>query len=251
MATTPHRTSGLPRSASGIPTPGRARSTSNAAGRGAGPSSASAHDDEYMSRAFADAIRANDPAQHRTGPRISDVSSVSSLAPSIASSASYRPSSVSSVSSSGSAPPRPKTPATAGPRPPSRAGEVFTARSASRAGRSFDVGDNVRIESLGFEGTLRYLGEIDGKQGLWAGVELSAGFAGKGKNDGSVAGCVCLFIVSLLSEIGASLTFYLKQAVFCVFAELWCFCGQHQTFGAYGRGRRNFTPCIGRVQLQY
>jgi dynactin complex subunit len=52
----------------------------------------------------------------------------------------------------------------------------------------FDVGENVRIESLGFEGTLRFVGEIDGKQGLWAGVELSPGFAGKGKNDGSVNG---------------------------------------------------------------
>lgn len=55
-------------------------------------------------------------------------------------------------------------------------------------GRSFEVGDNVRIESLGFEGTLRYLGEIDGKTGQWAGVELCGGFAGKGKNDGSVSG---------------------------------------------------------------
>ena len=50
----------------------------------------------------------------------------------------------------------------------------------------FDVGDNVRIESLGFEGTLRFIGEIDGKSGQWAGVELGGGFAGKGKNDGSV-----------------------------------------------------------------
>lgn len=50
------------------------------------------------------------------------------------------------------------------------------------------MGDNVRIESLGFEGILRYLGEIDGKPGMWAGVELSGGFAGKGKNNGSVAG---------------------------------------------------------------
>lgn len=61
-------------------------------------------------------------------------------------------------------------------------------RSTSRAGRTFEVGDNVRIESLGFEGTLKYLGGIDGKQGEWAGVELSAGFKGKGKNDGSVGG---------------------------------------------------------------
>jgi CAP-Gly domain-containing linker protein 1 len=73
------------------------------------------------------------------------------------------------------------------PRPASRTSDVFT-RSVSRAGHTFEVGDDVRIESLGFEGTLRFLGEIDGKQGIWAGVELSLGFAGKGKNDGSVNG---------------------------------------------------------------
>lgn len=74
------------------------------------------------------------------------------------------------------------------PRPASRASDTF-GRSTSRAGsRSFDIGDTVRIESLGFEGTLRYLGGIDGKPGQWAGVELGGGFVGKGKNDGSVNG---------------------------------------------------------------
>ena len=62
------------------------------------------------------------------------------------------------------------------------------ARSSSRAGVSFEVGDHVRIESLGFEGTLRYLGEIDGKSGRWAGVELHGGFVGRGKNNGTVDG---------------------------------------------------------------
>lgn len=68
-------------------------------------------------------------------------------------------------------------------RPESRQSDVF-----ARQPRFFEVGDNVRIESLGFEGTLRFVGEIDGKEGLFAGVELSGGFVGKGKNDGSVAG---------------------------------------------------------------
>lgn len=72
-------------------------------------------------------------------------------------------------------------------RPTNRQSDV-SARSSSRAGRTFDIGDNVRIESLGFEGTLRYLGEIDGKPGHWAGVELGGGFAGKGKNNGIVNG---------------------------------------------------------------
>jgi hypothetical protein len=97
-----------------------------------------------------------------------------------------RPPSVASSSSTRSQPKPPeraKTPTSA--RPHSRQSDVFT-RSSSRTGRAFEVGDNVRIESLGFEGALRYLGEIDGKPGLWAGVELSGGFAGKGKNHGSV-----------------------------------------------------------------
>jgi CAP-Gly domain-containing linker protein 1 len=50
------------------------------------------------------------------------------------------------------------------------------------------VGENVRIDSQGFEGTLRYLGPVEGKEGVFAGVELSPGFAGRGKNDGSVDG---------------------------------------------------------------
>ena len=74
-----------------------------------------------------------------------------------------------------------------GPRPSSRASDVFT-RSSSRAGRNHELGDTVRIESLGFEGTLRFIGEIDGKAGMFAGVELGGGFAGRGKNDGSVGG---------------------------------------------------------------
>ena len=48
------------------------------------------------------------------------------------------------------------------------------------------VGEKVRINSMGMEGTLRYMGETQFKAGTWAGVELEGGFAGKGKNDGSV-----------------------------------------------------------------
>ena len=50
------------------------------------------------------------------------------------------------------------------------------------------VGDRVRMQSMGMEGTLRYIGETEFKAGVWAGVELEGGFAGKGKNDGSVNG---------------------------------------------------------------
>ncbi|KAL4268225.1 CAP-Gly domain-containing protein [Pleurotus pulmonarius] len=190
------RQSGIPTPGrpSGIPTPGtRSRSTSSASQYAPINSN---NDVEFMSRAFADAIKANDPAQHRAG-RISSASSSTSLAtPHSAtftsgrrSVAGGRPTSAASSSSTTafakSTAERTKTPSTN--RPPSRQSDVFL-RSASRAGRTFEVGDGVRIESLGFEGTLQYIGEIDGKAGLWAGVELSGGFAGKGKNDGSVGG---------------------------------------------------------------
>ncbi|KAJ7594052.1 hypothetical protein C8J56DRAFT_925889 [Mycena floridula] len=176
------RQSGIPTPgrASGIPTPGRPRSASNTyAEAPALPRSNS----DFMNQAFADAIKANDPAHHRSN-RVSDVSALSPM--SASSSFAGRPSSVASSSSVSSQPPlRAKTPTSA--RPSSRQSDVF-ARSSSRAGRTYEVGDNVRIESLGFEGTLRFLGEIDGKPGLWAGVQLGGGFAGKGKNNGSVAG---------------------------------------------------------------
>lgn len=183
MSTTPGkpRVSGIPPPAkfSGIPTPGRLRSSSNV----------NAHtthdaDTDYASRALVDAIKANDPAQHRSSlvqgssPSSSSRSTLFSGRRSVAG----RPSSAASVP--GVIPARAKTPSA---RPPSRQSDTWS-RSVSRSNRTFEVGENVRIESLGYEGTLRYIGEIDGKPGLWAGVELSGGFIGKGKNDGSVSG---------------------------------------------------------------
>lgn len=185
------RQSGIPTPGkpSGIPTPGRSRSSSIVTTQ----HGVSTPDADYMSLAFADAIKSNDPAQHRA---ISHGSmSAAALSPQTASSSSIsgrrsvagRPSSVTSsvgFTRSKAAPERSKTPSG---RPASRQSDLF-GRSVSRAGRAFDIGDNVRVESLGYEGTLRYLGEIDGKTGLWAGVELSGGFAGKGKNNGMVNG---------------------------------------------------------------
>ncbi|KAH9935437.1 uncharacterized protein B0H18DRAFT_975714 [Fomitopsis serialis] len=185
------RFSGIPTPGkSAIPTPGRSRSASTT------QQQPHTQDDDYVSRAFADAIKANDPAQHRSS-RASDVSNASlSVSSASQSSLSGRQSvngrsSSAASSSSAVSPVPPRTPASGSrnsvARPASRQSDVF-ARSSSRAGRAFEVGDNVRIESLGFEGTLRYLGEIDGKPGHWAGVELSGGFAGKGKNNGVVSG---------------------------------------------------------------
>lgn len=182
------RQSGIPGPGrtSGIPTPGRSRSSSTV------------HQTNHtttledVSQAFADAIRANDPSQHRILPS-SNNASTATLSPQSAAhplssgrrSVAGRPSSAAS-SSSTKFHERAKTPTLlrVSSRPPSRqqsegSGKVF---------RSFEAGDNVRIESLGFEGTLRFIGEIDGKPGLWAGVELSGGFSGRGKNDGTVNG---------------------------------------------------------------
>lgn len=162
-------TPGRPRT-SGIPTPGRPssggrlRSFSSSASSQPKPLPI---DSNEANKALAEALQSNDPARHSSR-------SVSSQ------STSQRPLSVASSS-------RPKTPSTSlakstqQRRPPSRQSDVF-----SRTQRDFCVGDNVRVESLGFEGTLRFLGEIEGKAGLWAGVELGGGFAGLGKNDGSV-----------------------------------------------------------------
>ena len=75
-------------------------------------------------------------------------------------------------------------------RSESRTSDAYTRDSSRASQRPLEVGDPVNIESLGLEGTLRFLGEINGKAGHWAGVELSGSFAGKGKNDGSVAGYV-------------------------------------------------------------
>jgi dynactin complex subunit len=52
------------------------------------------------------------------------------------------------------------------------------------------IGDKVRMQSMGMEGILRFLGTTEFRDGIWAGVELEGGFAGKGKNDGSVEGYV-------------------------------------------------------------
>lgn len=52
------------------------------------------------------------------------------------------------------------------------------------------MGDAVKIEvgGIAMEGTIRFLGEVDGKDGEWGGVELDPEFEGRGKNDGSVKG---------------------------------------------------------------
>ncbi|KAJ2800741.1 hypothetical protein H4R20_003947 [Coemansia guatemalensis] len=57
-------------------------------------------------------------------------------------------------------------------------------RSGSALG--LRCGTPVFIPAQGLRGTLRYLGPIEGKQGVWAGIALDD--IGMGKNDGTVAG---------------------------------------------------------------
>ena len=191
------RSSGIPtpgRPSTGIPTPGRLRSVSSAGSNIQSPSASltPVDDTTYMSRTLADAIKANDPAQHRS---TTSGHSLNTLSPSSSSynysngkSTSNRPSSVaSSVSAVSSVNSRVSASHPIPVRSTSRQSNVH-GRSVSRTGGRFEVGDDVRIESLGFEGVLRFVGPIEGKPGEWAGVELGGGFKGKGKNDGSVNG---------------------------------------------------------------
>ncbi|KAH0589374.1 hypothetical protein H2248_005132 [Termitomyces sp. 'cryptogamus'] len=189
MSATPGklRQSGIPGPArtSAIPTPSRSRASSTVLHPNPNPNpNPNPADVEYMSRAFADAIKANDPAHHRPSLTASLSPKSASFSQSGRRSVTGRPSSVASTSSNtGSQYSRAKTPVQSHSRPSSRISDVPKAVS-----RTFGVGDNVRIESLGFEGVLRYVGPIEGKQGTWAGVQLSGGFAGKGKNNGNVNG---------------------------------------------------------------
>lgn len=48
------------------------------------------------------------------------------------------------------------------------------------------IGDRVAVDSMGIIGTLKFLGETEFKEGVWAGIQLDLN--GSGKNDGSVKG---------------------------------------------------------------
>lgn len=52
---------------------------------------------------------------------------------------------------------------------------------------SVRVGDSVSV-SGDMKGIVRFVGEVCGKQGLFAGVELDEEWAAKGKNDGAAEG---------------------------------------------------------------
>ncbi len=56
--------------------------------------------------------------------------------------------------------------------------------------REIDVGDLVNVPG-GMHGTVKFVGSVRGKKGVFAGVELSKEWAARGKNDGDVDGYVC------------------------------------------------------------
>lgn len=60
-------------------------------------------------------------------------------------------------------------------------------------GQEVDVGDIVDVPG-GMHGTVKFVGTVRGKKGIFAGVELSSAFASRGKNDGDVDGYVTLKI---------------------------------------------------------
>lgn len=64
---------------------------------------------------------------------------------------------------------------------------VSHANQGPAPGASPDLVEGDKVEALGFEGILRYLGSISNKEGIFGGIELTGSSRGKGKNNGSVA----------------------------------------------------------------
>ena len=56
--------------------------------------------------------------------------------------------------------------------------------------KDLDIGDSVDVPG-GMHGVVKFIGEVNGKKGIFAGVELNKEWAARGKNDGDVEGYVC------------------------------------------------------------
>lgn len=59
--------------------------------------------------------------------------------------------------------------------------------SSSPLAKELAVGDAVNVPG-DMHGTVKFIGNVEGKNGRFVGVELSHAFAGRGKNDGDVDG---------------------------------------------------------------
>ncbi|KAK6404843.1 hypothetical protein LTR95_018824, partial [Oleoguttula sp. CCFEE 5521] len=58
---------------------------------------------------------------------------------------------------------------------------------ASNGKMDLEVGDQVNVPGEMY-GTVKFIGSVRGKNGMFVGVELDAEFAARGKNDGDVDG---------------------------------------------------------------
>lgn len=57
-----------------------------------------------------------------------------------------------------------------------------------REQRAFEIGDMVKLDGTGLTGVLRYMGPVHGREGNFAGLELTGSSYGHGKNDGTIDG---------------------------------------------------------------
>ena len=57
-----------------------------------------------------------------------------------------------------------------------------------REQRAFEIGDMVKLDGTGLTGVLRYMGQVHGREGHFAGLELTGSSYGHGKNDGTIDG---------------------------------------------------------------
>jgi dynactin complex subunit len=62
------------------------------------------------------------------------------------------------------------------------------------------VGDTVDVPG-NMQGVVRFVGSVQGKKGVFAGVELHADFASRGKNNGDVDGYVNQIFCSSLRSL--------------------------------------------------
>lgn len=95
-----------------------------------------------------------------------------------------------------------------------------------------DVGDQVNTPG-GMHGTVKFIGSVKGKAGVFVGVELDPDMAGRGKNDGAVDGLVTLFFIlcffRLLSDLctippGATLHYLFFLSIFPGCSSMLCHC---------------------------
>ena len=70
---------------------------------------------------------------------------------------------------------------------PSKPANDRTISNEKFANQNLEVGDIVDVPGM-MHGIIKFIGEVQGKKGHFAGVELSKEFAAKGKNDGDVDG---------------------------------------------------------------